>query len=114
METEIRDVLQRALGPHGFSAARDIEAITLNRWSHGYSYEYMRPWDRYWPAGPLPCETARRGWGRVAIAGSDSGAFAYAHSAIDQATRAVHELLPQARLPEWSTFPGPAPKAIGL
>jgi spermidine dehydrogenase len=114
LESRIRDVLQRALGAHGFNAASDIEAITLNRWSHGYTYEYMRPWDRYWPAGPLPAPTARRGWGRVAIANSDAGAYAYAHSAIDQATRAVQQLLPHARLPAWTTFPGPEPSSIGL
>ena len=53
----------------------------------------MRPWDAYWPDGPLPIETARKGWGRIAIANADSGAYAYAHSAIDQAARAVSELL---------------------
>ena len=26
------------LGPGGFSSARDIAAITVNRWSHGYGY----------------------------------------------------------------------------
>ena len=36
--------------------------------------------------------TARRGWGRVAIANSDAGWSAYAHAAIDQAYRAVGEL----------------------
>jgi spermidine dehydrogenase len=110
----VRRLLQGALGAHGFDADRDIEAITVNRWSHGYSLEYARPWDRYWPQGPLPCERARRGWGRVAIAGTDSGAYAYAHSAIDQATRAVQDLLPQATLPRWHTVPGPDPRAIGL
>lgn len=113
-ERETVALLEGALGGHGFEAARDIEAITVNRWAHGYSYEYMRPWDRFWPAGPLPALAARRGWGRVAIAGADSGAFAYAHSAFDQATRAVAELLPAARLPAWATVPGPDPKAIGL
>ena len=107
-------MLNGALGEHGFDAARDLEAITVNRWAHGYTYEYMRPWDRYWPAGPMPAIAARRGWGRVAIAGTDSGAFAYAHSAIDQATRAVQELLPKARLPAWARVPGPDPKSIGL
>ena len=108
IEGEVRRLLQGTLGGFGFDAARDIEAITVNRWAHGYAYEYMRPWDRYWPRGPLPVETARRGWGRVAIAGAESGAFAYAHSAIDQATRAVAELLPGAKLPAWAPFPGPA------
>ena len=114
LERPLRALLQGALGPYGFDAGRDIEAITINRWSHGYAYEYMRPWDAYWPGGPLPCETAHRGWGRVAIANADAGAYAYAHSAIDQAHRAVAELLPQARLPKWSRFPGPDPAAIGL
>lgn len=114
LEDEIRRLLDGALGGHGFDPAREIEAITVNRWAHGYSYEYMRPWDRYWPDGALPCEAARRGWGRIAIAGSDSGAYAYAHSAIDQAARAVQELLPSARLPAGSRVPGPDPQAIGL
>ena len=114
LEGQVRGLLQGALGGHGFDAARDIEAITVNRWAHGYAYEYMRPWDRYWPRGPLPCETARRGWGRVAIANSDAGAYAYAHGAIDQAARAVQALLPQATLPAWHRTPGPDPAQIGL
>lgn len=114
LEHELRRFLQGALGGHGFDAQRDIEAITINRWAHGYSLEYARPWDRFWPHGPLPCERARRGWGRVAIAGTDSGAYAYAHSAIDQAVRAVQELLPQARLPRGHPVPGPDPASIGL
>jgi spermidine dehydrogenase len=114
LEGQVRALLQGALGGHGFDAERDIEALTVNRWAHGYAYEYMRPWDSYWPRGTLPCDTARRGWGRVAIANSDAGAYAYAHSAIDQATRAVQELLPHARLPAWARFPGPDPQQIGL
>ena len=53
----------------------------------------MRPWDAFWPDGPLPIETSRKGWGRIAIANSDAGAYAYVHSAIDQAGRAVKDLL---------------------
>jgi len=115
MEFQIRDLLFRALGPGGFDPARDIEAITINRWSHGYSYEYMRPWDRYWPEGRLPIETSRRGWGQIAIANSDAGAYAYAHSAIDQAVRAVRELLgtPEGAA-TWAAFPGPPLEKIGL
>ena len=105
MEREIRDLLDRALGPAGFDAARDIEGITVNRWSHGYALEYMRPWDQFWPDGPLPIEVSRQGWGRVAIANSDSGAYAYAHSAIDQAGRAVAELLGDVSYPAWADFP---------
>jgi spermidine dehydrogenase len=108
MERAVRDLLNRALGSAGFDAARDIEAITVNRWSHGYAYEYMRPWDQYWPDGKLPIETSRKGWGRIAIANADAGAYAYAHSAIDQAARAVRELLgtPEGA-PAFADFPGP-------
>ncbi len=114
LEREIRATLAGALGAFGFDAARDIEAITLNRWAHGYAYEYMRPWDAFWPDGPLPVATARRGWGRIAIANADAGAYAYAQGAIDQATRAVGELLPHARLPAaWKT-PGPSPRLLKL
>jgi spermidine dehydrogenase len=114
-EREIRDLLSRALGAGGFDPAGDVEAITVNRWSHGYSYEYMRPWDTYWPAGPIPIDTSRKGWGRIAIANADAGAYAYAHSAIDQASRAVTELLgPVGGAPECATFPGPPLDKIGL
>ncbi|MDZ7812599.1 MAG: NAD(P)-binding protein [Ideonella sp.] len=99
-------LLRAALGPYGFSD-QDVEAVTFNRWAHGYAYEYMHGADAYWPQGPLPCEQARQGWGRVAIANSDAGAYAYAHSAIDQATRAISELLPEAELPRWTQRPGP-------
>jgi spermidine dehydrogenase len=115
MERDLRDMLQRALGSAGFDAARDIEAITVNRWAHGYAYEYMWPWDAYWPDGALPIATARRPWGRVAIANADSGAYAYAHSAIDQAVRAVRDLLGSPEgAPAFSTFPGPPPELLGL
>jgi len=114
MEREIRAILQGALGGFGFDAAADIEAISLHRWAHGYAYEYMRPWDRYWPRGPLPIHTARRGWGRIAIANADAGAYAYVQGAIDQATRAVQELLPHARLPRFWREPGPSARALKL
>lgn len=115
LERSIREMLQGALGPSGFDAARDIEAITVNRWAHGYAYEYMRPWDAFWPDGPLPIEAARKPWGRISIANSDSGAYAYAHSAIDQAVRAVRDQLgtPDGA-PDHARFPGPPLDKIGL
>ena len=115
LERSIREMLQGALGPSGFDAARDIEAITINRWAHGYAYEYMRPWDAFWPDGPLPIETARKPWGRISIANSDSGAYAYAHSAIDQAVRAVRDQLgtPDGA-PDYAHFPGPPLDKLGL
>jgi spermidine dehydrogenase len=115
MEREIRDMLGRALSAGGFDPARDIEAITINRWAHGYAREYMRPWDTFWPDGKLPIETARKPWGRIAIANADSGAYAYANCAIDQAARAVRDLLGHsAHLPAFADFPGPPREMIGL
>jgi spermidine dehydrogenase len=115
LERSMRDLLARALAGTSFDPATDIEAITINRWSHGYAYEYMRPWDSFWPDGPLPIETARQPWGRIAIANSDSGAYAYAHSAMDQAIRAVRELIgaPEGA-PAFAPFPGPPRELLGL
>jgi spermidine dehydrogenase len=90
-EAKIRDELDRMLGPGGFSSARDILAITVNRWSHGYGYVANSLFDGDDYEDTL--RRARRTVGRVAIANSDAGGDAYAHLAIDQAKRAVRELL---------------------
>jgi spermidine dehydrogenase len=92
-ENNIRDQLARILGAGGFDAARDITAITVNRWPHGYAYEYNPLFDPDWPDGEAPHIIGRARCGRVAIANSDAGAAAYTDSAIDQAYRAVGEVL---------------------
>jgi spermidine dehydrogenase len=93
MERNIRDQLARTLGPGGFDAARDIAAITVNRWPHGYAYEYNSLFDSFWLEGSeTPCEVARRPFGRIAIANADAGAYAYTDEAINQAWRAVGEI----------------------
>src|SRR3984893_10203727 len=93
MERNIRDQLARTLGPGGFDPARDIAAITVNRWPHGYAYEYNSLWDKFWiDGGEIPCEVARKPFGRITIANADAGAYAYTDSGIDQAWRAVQEL----------------------
>jgi len=93
MERSIRDQLARTLGPGGFDPARDIAAITVNRWPHGYAYEYNSLFDSFWlEGGETPCEVARQRHGRIAIANSDAGAYAYTDEAINQAYRAVSEL----------------------
>ena len=91
-ERNIRDQLSRILSAGGFDPARDIEAITINRWPHGYAYEYNPLWDPDWPVGQRPCDIARKRFGRIAIANSDAAAAAYTDQAIDQAYRAVREL----------------------
>ena len=93
MERKIRDQLARTLGPGGFDPARDIAAITVNRWPHGYAYEYNSLFDSFWlDGGETPCEVARKPHGRIAIANSDAGAYAYTDEAINQAWRAVGEI----------------------
>jgi spermidine dehydrogenase len=93
IERKIRDQLARSLSGGGFDAARDISAITVNRWPHGYAYEYNSLWDPFWlEGGETPCEVARKPFGRLAIANADAGAYAYTDCAIDQAWRAVGEI----------------------
>jgi spermidine dehydrogenase len=93
MERKIREQMARMLGAGGFDAARDIAAITVNRWPHGYAYEYNSLWDSFWlEGGETPCEVARKTFGRIAIANADAGAYAYTDEAINQAWRAVGEL----------------------
>ena len=90
-EARIRDELDRMLGAGGFASARDIAAITVNRWPHGYGYVENSLFDD--PDYGKVIEAARATLGRVAIANSDAGGDAYAHLAIDQAARAVRELV---------------------
>ena len=92
-ELKIRDQLARMLGGGGFDPARDIDAITVNRWPHGYAYEYNPLWDPDWPEGQSPCEIGRRAFGRITMANSDAAAAAYTDQAMDQAYRAVSELI---------------------
>jgi spermidine dehydrogenase len=92
-EKNIRDQLARMLGAGGFDPARDIEAITVNRWAHGYAYTPDSLEDPEWAEGQQPWVLGRKPIGQIAIANSDAGASAYTDCAIDQAHRAVSELL---------------------
>ncbi len=92
-ERNIREQLLRMLGAGGFDPARDIQEITVNRWPHGYAYEYNSLFDDFWlNGGEPPCQVARKPFGRIAIANADADAYAYTDCAIDQAYRAVQEL----------------------
>jgi spermidine dehydrogenase len=91
-ERNIRDQFARVLGVAGFDPAIDITAITVNRWPHGYAYEYNYLFDPEWPEGQSPCEIGRKPFGSIAIANADAGAAAYTDQAFDQAWRAVEEL----------------------
>ena len=93
-ERAMRSQAAAALAAGGFDPAGDILAITVNRWPHGYAYEYNDLFDppqynRY----KGPHVAARQAFGRIAIAGSDAEAYAYVNGAIDAAWRAVRERL---------------------
>jgi spermidine dehydrogenase len=91
VEAHVRDELTRMLGPGGFVADRDIAAVTVNRWGHGYSYGANSLFDP--PDDVSVPERARTRVGRIVIANADAAWSAFAHSAIDQAHRAVDDLM---------------------
>ncbi len=96
-ERNIRDQLGRTLEGGGFDPARDIEAITVNRWPHGYAYSYDTlndpiEWALFDP-DDRPCVVGSRRFGRISIANSDAAASTHTDSAIDEAHRAVREQL---------------------
>jgi spermidine dehydrogenase len=92
IEREIRTQLTGMLSSAGFDPARDIEAITVNRWAHGYAYSPNPLFDDVDAAGEYPHVIGRARFGRIAIANSDAGGSATIESAIDQAHRAIEEL----------------------
>ncbi|MBO3277740.1 NAD(P)/FAD-dependent oxidoreductase [Pseudomonas schmalbachii] len=91
LESAIHEQLQAMLGPAGFDHRKDILAITVNRWSHGYSYFANSLFDDEEESEKL-MNLARTKVGNVTIANSDAAWDAYAHAAIDEAWRAVDEL----------------------
>jgi spermidine dehydrogenase len=92
-ERNIRDQLGRMLGGAGFDPPKDIAGITVNRWAHGYAFTPNPLFDPDWKEEEKPWVVGRKPFGKIAIANSDAGANAYTDVAIDQAWRAVSELL---------------------
>lgn len=95
IERNIRKQLGDMLAGGGFDPARDIAAITVNRWAHGYSYGYDSMEDDYYDDPNderFPHVQARKQFGRISIANCDAAATALLHAAIEQAHRAVDEL----------------------
>ena len=92
-EHQVRDQLGRMFAAGGFDPQRDILAITVNRWPHGYAYSYSSLFDPKWPQGKAPHIIGRQRFGRIAIANADSGAEAETSIAIAEALRACRELL---------------------
>ena len=91
-ERNIRTHMARLLGPGGFDAARDIAAITINRWPHGYTTGVNYLFDPEVPEDDLPFVTARKPFGRITIANTDAVGICLTQAALNQAYRAVSEL----------------------
>lgn len=81
-EKEIRAHLGGMLTGDYFDFDRDVESITVNRWAHGYTVG----------GGGDSVIKGRQPFGLISIANCDSGPGADAKTAIDMASRAVHEL----------------------
>jgi len=98
-ERKIREQLSRILTPGGFDAARDIAAITVNRWPHGYAYGHDPESGQIafhpdsWPEEKRDWVIGSRSFGNISIASTDSASDAMTESAIEQAHRAVNDLL---------------------
>ncbi|BBC73996.1 conserved hypothetical protein [Altererythrobacter sp. B11] len=102
-ERETRSQLARLLGPGGFDPARDIAAITVNRWPHGYAYTYNSLYDPvewvYSETETRPCVVGRKPFGLVAIANSDAAASPHTDAAMLEAHRAVSETIERETYP---------------
>ncbi len=95
IEHNVREQLAGILAGSEFDPARDISAITVNRWAHGYSNEYADMNDVYfddWNDRRYPHVIGRQAFGRIKIANADAGANAMMQTAIEQAYRAVSEI----------------------
>ena len=93
-EDRVLAQLDQALGRAGFDAERDIEAITVNRWPHGYTYNPSLVWEQeYATNADKPWVKGRKTFGNIAIANCDANAGSNTKSAIDMAYRATMEIV---------------------
>jgi spermidine dehydrogenase len=96
LENALYDVIERSVNSSGgdFDPERDIDSFMINRWNYGYAHELTSVWDPslYGPVADQPHVRGRVPFRNVSIANSDSGAFAYTHSAINEGYRAIQDL----------------------
>ena len=100
-ERHVRELMSRVLGDGGFDPARDIAAITVNRWPHGYAGGANDLYDPEWSYDEAPWVKGRQRFGRITVANTDAAAVCLAQAAFDQAHRAVGELLTDVIRPEF-------------
>lgn len=86
-ESWVRDDLQKVFGPFGFDAERDIAALSVCRWGHGYAYPdpgFLTDGARNVAAAPE---------GRVFYANTDLDGFSHLSGAIGHGHRAATQVL---------------------
>lgn len=92
-ERQVRDMSTRILAGTSFDPARDILAVTVNRWSHGFAVGRISPFDEKIAQGEFPPTIyARQKFGRIAIANTDAVGSSNMQTAFDQAYRAINDL----------------------
>ncbi len=94
IERNTREQLAAIFASGGFDPVTDIEAITVNRWPHGYAARDWLADDYYEDRSDIRYSfvAGRQPFGKISIANSDAGASATFESAVRQAYRAVEEL----------------------
>lgn len=92
-ERAVRKQSAGALSGGGFDPAKDIVALTVNRWGHGYALGRNHLFDN--EDGPGPNVIGRQKFGHITIANSDASGIDNAQTAFDEAARAVRELEPR-------------------
>jgi len=92
LERDVVRAMSGALQGGGFDAERDIAGLTINRWPHGYAYEYNELFDPPgWSPENGPHREGATQIGRISIANADASAYAYINGSFDAAIRAVNE-----------------------
>ena len=95
-ERKVRSMAAGALSGGGFDPARDILAITVNRWPHGFATGRNMVHEADAEGQISPTVIAKQKFGRIAICNSDAAGTSLVQSAISEAYRAVGDLTPKA------------------
>ena len=106
-ERNIREQLDRVLGPGGFDAERDVAGIIINRWSHAYAPGSNELYDPDWSHRmDAPWIVGRQQFGRITISNSDAAWVSLTNAAWQQSHRCVQELICNVHRPvfdwQWS------------
>jgi spermidine dehydrogenase len=87
LERWVLDDLQQIFGPFGLNARRDVAALSICRWGHGY----VLPDPGLLSGGAL--QAAAAPLGRIAFANSDLDGFSHVDGALGHGHRAAREVL---------------------